>query len=224
MGIPQHYSRDVPERCERLLELLLPVVEREQFEERYGGPLKTTFLLALATPMVLLPVERLFKRINHNEGGIADDRALSGALDDAVASVLGYTLKDAPFGGNEWSYVPGVEPFNIAGSWPTQLLDRLGEKPAFEAAQQASAWGILQDLRNALAHGGVAYLDAAGRNSTSGAEMLVFAGLQTRHKAPPQLNLLRIQKDEFRDFLSRWTRWLTESGVSRALGKEPIAA
>ncbi len=39
-----------------------------------------------------------------------------------------------------------------------------------------SAFQILTDLRNALAHGGIAYLDEKGRQTDSQAAMLAFAG------------------------------------------------
>jgi hypothetical protein len=90
MGIPQHYSRDVPQRCEALIEELLPIVEGGlRADAKFGGPLKTTLLLALATPMVVLPVERIFKRVAFNDPGVADDRGIDEALARGVKSVLG---------------------------------------------------------------------------------------------------------------------------------------
>ena len=58
--IPEHYARDIVERCDSLIDTLLPIVQRES-DARFGGPLGTTFLVAMSSPMVLLPVERMLK-------------------------------------------------------------------------------------------------------------------------------------------------------------------
>ena len=42
--IPEHYARDIVERCETLIESLLPVVMQDP-AKRFGGPLGTTFLV-----------------------------------------------------------------------------------------------------------------------------------------------------------------------------------
>ena len=49
--IPEHYARDIVERCDSLIESLLPVVMRDS-DTRFGGPLGTTFLTAMSTPMI----------------------------------------------------------------------------------------------------------------------------------------------------------------------------
>jgi hypothetical protein len=227
MGIPQHYSRDVPQRCDALIEELLPIVEAGlAADAAFGGPLKTTFLLALATPMIVLPVERVFKRIAFNESGVADDREIDGALDQGVQAVLDqdHAFGDAPFGFGRWAYAEMVEPFNVGQHWPGDVLRQLSGDDARVAAQRAPAWRVLQDLRNALAHGGVAYLDANGRASSGAAEMLGFAGAVMKGHKVVGLNVLRVEKEDFRSFLSAWATWLREVGVSDALGDSPPLA
>lgn len=227
MGIPQHYSREVPQRCEALIEELLPIVEGGlRADAKFGGPLKTTLLLALATPMIVLPVERIFKRVAFNDPGVADDREIDEALARGVKSVLGedHAFGGAPFGSGRWTYAEKVGPFNVGQQWPEELLDHLGTEAAREAAGRAPTWRILQDLRNALAHGGVAYLDADGRASAGAAEMLGFAGAVTKGHNVVGLNVLRVHKDDFRSFLSAWAAWLTEVGVAEALGDTPPLA
>lgn len=227
MGIPQHYSREIPQRCDALLNELLPVVEGGlKADDRFGGPLKTTFLLALATPMVILPVERIFKRIAFNDTGVADDREIDEALVDSVEPVLGkeHSFGKAPFGSGAWAYISSAEPFNVGQPWADDLLGRFDTAAAREAARCAPTWRILQDLRNALAHGGVTYLDADGRTSYGGAEMLAFAGAVTKGHKVIGLNLLRVHKNDFRAFLSAWATWLAEVGVDEALGEAPPLA
>ena len=57
--IPEHYARDIVERCDSPIESLLPVVIDDS--DQFGGPLGTTFLIAMSTPMILLPLERILK-------------------------------------------------------------------------------------------------------------------------------------------------------------------
>jgi hypothetical protein len=215
----EHYSRDLPKRCERLIERLMPVVEGGlPGDGDFGGPLKTTFLLALATPMLILPVERMFKR-----SGVADDWELDDRIDARVAEILGSErpFGKAPFAGAGWGYISRAAPFNIAGGWPPEHLDRLGSREAGEAAQNASAWRILKDLRNALAHGGVAYLDGHGRNSEGEAVMLAFAGAIMKDGKIVALNLLRVHQDDFRRFLSDWSKWISATDVTYVLSEAP---
>src|SRR5690349_14779021 len=73
VGRPSNYSTDVPARCQALVEQLIDrVAEDSDPDGRFNGPLKTTFLLAMATPMIVLPIERIFKPIQ-GRAGVADD-------------------------------------------------------------------------------------------------------------------------------------------------------
>lgn len=227
MGIPQHYSRELPQRCEALIEELLPIVEGGlRADAKFGGALKTTLLLALATPMVVLPVERIFKRVAFNDPGMADDREFDEALARGVESVLGedQAFGRAPFGSGQWTYAEKVDPFNVGQRWPGELLNYLDTDAARDAARHAPTWRILQDLRNALAHGGVAYLGSDGRASEGAAEMLGFAGAVTKGPKVVGLNVLRVHKDDFRSILSAWAAWLAEAWLAEALGDTPPLA
>lgn len=60
--IPYHYSREIVKRCKALICALRPAIKQGlPIEDAPGEPLDTTFLLAMATPMIVLPVERIFK-------------------------------------------------------------------------------------------------------------------------------------------------------------------
>ena len=60
MSEPQHYSRDIARRCQYLISHLHPIVTAGlPNDAQFGGSLTTTFLLAMATPMVVLPMERI---------------------------------------------------------------------------------------------------------------------------------------------------------------------
>ncbi len=229
MTVPNHYSRDIAVRCQSLIHHLLPKInEGLPDDARFGGPLRTTFLLAMATPMIVLPIERIFKPGNPNAAQAGDDRELDPALADTVAEVFGHarTFGDAPFSANmKWSYVQGCPPFNVAGDWPHDLLYSLGTPQAIDAARNAPASRILLDLRNALAHGGVAYLDKDGRNTHGQAAMFAFVGTKTRNSQIVGLNILRVHEDDFGAFLAAWTEWLAQTPVLDGLSNQsPVAA
>jgi hypothetical protein len=217
--IPEHYARDLVERCDTLIESLLPVVMDDP-STRFGGPLGTTFLVAMSTPMILLPMERMMKPAMRDS--VADDRSIDESLGKAVADTLGSTARfgDAPFAQpGAWSYVERHEPFNLATGMPSELLERLSEHESSNAAMEAPAVRILTDLRNAVAHGGVAYLDERGRQTGGEAAMLAFVGAVMKGNRITAVNILRVGERDYRKFLSAWASWLRRSGVSAALNE-----
>lgn len=132
---PDHYSRDIPGRCEQLLRELLPVVDGAAASP--GQSLRTTLLLAMATPMVVLPVERLAKRVRYGDAGVANDLELDVELGERISEVLkpGSPFQEAPFFvPGHWSYVAAEKPFNVAGPWRGGLLEELSEPAAFTRA------------------------------------------------------------------------------------------
>ncbi len=218
---PDHYSRDIPGRCEQLLRELLPVVDGDAASP--GQSLRTTLLLAMATPMVVLPVERLAKRVRYGDAGVANDLELDVELGERIAEVLkpGQPFREAPFFvPGHWSYVAAEEPFNVAGAWRGGLLEELSEPAAFTRAGDTDAWTIVSDLRNALAHGGVTYLGQDGWHTNGEVAIFGFAGAKMRRHDVVGLNVLRIHQDHFRTFLAAWAHWLAGAGVVAALDHE----
>lgn len=217
--IPEHYARDIVERCDRLIESLLPVVMGDS-GTGFGGPLGTTFLVAMSSPMILLPIERMLKPVDRDV--VANDRSVDETFGKAVSEVLSRPSKfgDAPFAREgAWSYVAGHRPFNVAEGLPHGLLDKLSTETAARAAMDAPATRILSDLRNALAHGGVAYLDENGRQTDGQAAMLAFVGAVMRGPRITGVNVLRIGEREYREFLAAWASWLRQAGVTAALNE-----
>jgi hypothetical protein len=201
--IPEHYARDIVERCETLIESLLPVVMQDPVK-RFGGPLGTTFLVAMSTPMILLPIERMLKPAA-NRDSVADDCTVDESLGKAVAQTLSATATfgDTPFGRvGVWSYAGGQRPFNLARGIPGELLDQLSEDESSRAALNTPAVRVLTDLRNALAHGGIAYLDERGRQTDGQAAMLAFVGAVMKGGRITGVNVLRIGEGDYRQFLA----------------------
>ena len=220
MGRPVHYSAEVPARCEALIGQLGPLVEEHSDPDGlWGGPLKTTFLLAMATPMLVLPLERIFKPLIWDVVGVANDVAQDPDLDARFAEILGKgrTFGAAPFyEAGVWRYVPDYPAFKVGHDWPDDLLDGLAAEGAEATASDAAASKILTGLRNALAHGGVTYLDSNGRHTQFATNMLGFAS-RVRQNDPTQLCLLRVTVPGFETFLRSWAKWLSAAGVTEEL-------
>jgi hypothetical protein len=170
--------------------------------------------------MILLPLERIFKPAKRS--AVADDRCVDETLAKAVADALSPAARfgDAPFAREAaWTYVSGHQHFNLARGIPHGLIDDLSGAPAARAAMDAPAVRILTDLRNALAHGGIAYLDERGRQTSSQAAMLAFVSAATGNRRNAGVNVLRVHERDYRVFLADWASWLRKAGVTAALNE-----
>lgn len=221
---PNHYSLELPQRCLRLIDELWPHVQ--QVYEPNGtkeGPLTSTFLLAMAMPMIILPIERLERQSSKNEG-YADDLHLDPSLSASVKSGLGATpFAQSPFfTPGAWSYVHWLDPsLNISRGLDDELTAQLSASESYRDAADMPASQWCSVLRNALSHGGVAYLDAQGR-SARGAQADMFCFVSGKYGGPKRdvlesLRCLRIKEADFRDFLRRWGNWLKRSGVANLM-------
>ena len=223
MGNPRNYSLELPNRCLDLLDGLWDAVANdEELGARHGGPLSTTFLLSLATPIVVLPTERILKQHPLVEGSVDDwhlDRELADRLrlDFITADPLG----TCPFFSNDdgWSYVRYDSHHNFARGLPVEVAAGLSEPEAKNAAANLLAVTAILILRNSLAHGSIAYLDQHGSGLYGNrAENLALIS-ERRNQAGEVIgyHVLRISETGFRSFLHRWVDWLNETGLSQAL-------
>lgn len=227
MGIPQHYSLELPERCFHLIKELLPAVSNVRMPSSpHLGPLTTTFLLALSTPIITVPIERVMKHRNAERDGhegYADDRPLSAALARAVDAGLGDNpLRASPFyteGAWRFAAIPFEAGFNIARHFPNNLSNALADDEAIESAAELSAFEWARLLRNSIGHGGISYLDSEGHQSHGQpTEMLAFVSAKYpggNFRLPPEsLVALRIRREDYLTFLGRWVDWLHQSRLT----------
>jgi len=228
MGIPQCYSRDLPERCMRLIDCLSDQVRHiEMPGEECLGPLSTTFLLALATPAILFPLERINAVRNREGEAYINERPLDGSLTSKIDNAFKGKLQGAPFfEEGVWRFAKA--PFNgdnLSTSFPSDLESGLNSPQSIQDAadMQGDQWASC--IRNSLAHGGVIYLDSSGRQSF-GSRVACLAFVSAKYpeqscsrsrSAPERINALRISENDFREFLRSWTDWLTNTGLSQAL-------
>lgn len=229
MGVPYHTSRDIPGRCLYLIDRLHDQVKEVEAPHGHGeGPLDTTFLFAMSVLILTLPIERLEKhRMKEKAGaqGYLDDRPLDKDAARDVDAVLGdasIAFSSSPFFvPRAWrfasiEFTPGM---NLAVSFPDELGERLRADSAMTDANTLSARDWARVVRNALAHGGIVYLDGEG-NQAVGArtELMGFVSAQypggNMNKPPEHLVALRVSPDGFRTTLRRWVQWVQNVGLT----------
>ena len=212
--IPQDFSYQLPARCLALLNAL-----ENQLPSYEGGPLRTTFLLALAMPLLTIP----HQVINGNGQLVMRD---VNRLRRDVAPIMNAPFADAPFraGPGEpkdaWYYLrlPPANPRH-----PRELeIDGNGLRSGqyAEVAEAQRTGFVLHQVRNALAHAGVIYLDEEGRYEPEReARMLAFIAEIRENRNVVGYSALGVMENDFSAFLRRWARWLQELGLDRlALG------
>lgn len=236
MGNPQHYSVELPTRCLALINGLWSEVSK-QFggADPELGPLTSTFLLSMSMPILTIPLERVERQIGKAGGqAYADDQHLLPKAAEAFDTVIRKgKLGQAPFyKAGAWRFLSLREgPFpNIADGLPNILTEKLSGNDAEVAACKMPASQWVSTLRNALAHGGVAYLDKDGC-STFGTPVKMFAfvsgkfGKSKCEHADADcrfgrgglegLNILRISENDYRQFLESWVAWLENTKIAK---------
>lgn len=219
-----------------LIDQLWPEATKVRGGERPDlGPLTSTFLLSMSMPILNIPVERIERQIDKAEGeSYADDRNLNADAVKAFEDVIRRgQLGAAPFySDGAWRFFAmreGPIP-NISEGIPNNLADALSKDAAVEAARHMPASQWISIIRNAMAHGGIAYLDEHGRSS-HGTPVKMYAFVSGKYGKPrcqhaeaecryglgalEGLNVLRVSETDFRDFLREWARWLVRTKIAK---------
>lgn len=234
MGIPHYFGIELPQRCLDLINELQGVAEQIYGGNRQDlGALTSTFLLSMSMPILNLPVERIERQIGLSGcEGYVDDRHISEKAVEAFQKTIQQgTLSQTPFYmQGAWRFIQSRgETRNIARGLPEEIAAALDTDVATSnaAAMPASQW--ISVVRNALAHGGIAYLDGRGRSSyDQPVKMYLFVSgkfgfgtcphnpdAECRGERGPltALNFLRITETDYRAFLELWVSWLEDAGI-----------
>jgi hypothetical protein len=173
----------------------------------------------MSMPIINLPIERI-ERCKHGQS-YADDRALDHAVAKAVDYTLGgQKLSEAPFYfPGAWSFAWASPDINISQPIPDSLANELSSKEASTRASHMPTSEWCSILRNALAHGGVAYLDKDG-HSSYGVPVKMYAFVSGKYEGEKKtelvrVNILRISEVDYRKFLQKWVEWLKSSGLDQ---------
>jgi len=194
----------------------------------------------MATPIITLPIERVERHRGKEDIAYLNERPLDEWVAQEVDRVLvkGRLGQAAFYDEGQWRFasIP-YRGENLAMQFPNELREALSNDAALANAANlpASQWSSC--LRNALAHGGVLYLDRNGYHE-HGQRAEAFAFVSARYpkysleeypdcaplygkrdtsKAPEQLMVLSISERGFLSFLQRWVRWLRQSGLAQPL-------
>ncbi len=236
MGNPQHYSVELPGRCLALINGLWPEASKLHGGDNPElGPLTSTFLVSMSMPILTIPLERVERQIDKAlDQAYADDRHLGPKAAAAFVDVIrkGKLGEAAFYKDGAWRFVgvrKGPLP-NIANGLPEELAAGLSSDEAVEAARDMPASQWVSILRNAMAHGGIAYLDKNGR-STYGTPVKMFAFVSGKYAKPKcqhaeadcrfgmgkleGLNILRISETDYRQFLEAWVAWLGATKIAK---------
>jgi len=180
----------------------------------------------MSMPIINLPIERIERREGGEHQHYANDRPINPEVVTAIVETLRRRpLREAPF------FVDGIwrfacyeeRPFpNIAHGVPERVAEELDSDTAARNAADMPASRWCSILRNALAHGGIAYLNGQGRSSY-GEPVKMYAFVSGKYdrssKESPKpltaVNFLRIGEADYYDFLRRWVAWLQETGIAR---------
>lgn len=219
MGIPENFSLDIPQRCQMLIECLWEEVSNKRVGREL--PLNASFLLAISTPMVNLPIERIWKpQMNRAVGHLNDavlDRHLAATIRKGFGSEV--VAKAGFFRPGTWRYHylargSGVPDLSQDGL-PKPVEEALESPGAEKAAGKLSTASFCTILRNGLAHGGILYLDKDGQTTRSApVQMFCFVSTkQSRRNWIEGLHFLRVGMDDYRAFLQLWTDWLQASAT-----------
>ena len=218
VGNPQNFSLDIPQRCQVLIDALWPEVSKKRGSGSH--PLNASFLLAISTPMINLPIERIWKPQMNRAVGHLNDTVLDahfaanirrGISSNAVAGTEFYRP-------NAWRYhylpkgasLPDLSQHGL----PKPVEVALGSAAASKAARALTTEMFCNILRNGLAHGGILYLDATGQTThSSPVRMFCFVSTKQRHRVIEGLHFLRVSIKDYRTFLELWTKWWNKSAT-----------
>lgn len=223
MANPIHFSLEVPKRAHQLLH---EMYERLGVSEGTQLSLKATFLLSVSMPMIILPIERILKYKRPRAPEHMNDAALNARLAEAVdrGIDLRSQVHRASFFTGRWQYATlakGAAFPNLAATGlPAAIATELDLPDAIDNARNLSANLFCKILRNALAHGGILYLDEHGRtHSDAPVRRFAFVSMDDPHN-PTKLHFLRIAMADYRAFLECWVNWLNTEAMEVVLSED----
>lgn len=218
MGIPQNYSTELPDRCLALIEHLLPFANAVKNEI---APYTSTFLLSMSMPIITIPLERLDRNGRDPASLYVDDGLVSPYAQAAFEGMMGREAKNTPFfEKGAWSLYkcPRPDGFNISRRLPEDVAFNLSTDDAISNATELRVSQWLRCLRNALAHGGICYLNTRGQVSYDTAvKMFAFVSKENTNRQdrlePYEIRFLRVEEEAYLRFLRKWVSWLIEIGA-----------
>ena len=201
----RHFSSEIVERCLYLHDLLSPIVSDEPIPQEWG-PLTSTFLLAMAMPLIVIPMERIADNQRVSPIG---DRDRDPRLTKQINDILNAPFKKSILRGTgEWFHFPtnkNAKPEEWLGPEVYELAKR-------QAAEVLITRRVLTGLRHALSHGNVLYLTAQGYATERGpVEMFAFMWDMRKGREVIGHNVLVVRQDHFAELIKNWGTLISNS-------------
>lgn len=220
MGGASHFSSILPMRCQTLLDELYEEHLPKAPDSDYR--LKATFLLSVAMPMIIFPMERIAKYAGGTQSGHINDAPLNQLLADKMQAVLSKPAEASGFfEPGKWAFhrhdMKTLGMLSFSSGLPESISNILSHPAAAEIDPEYTTQKFCNILRNALAHGAVMFLGEDGK-SAEDRPVTKFAFVSSDAPGVKEYLFLRVSMDDFREFLRRWTEWLDKSGAEDAIG------
>ena len=208
---PQNYAQIIPQRCKELLESYY------SDEKLKPNGNEVTLLLALATPAILFPLQKLSRTDDASIGEICGtvSRQTEEKFRDFLATGKGLQSLTPAYRSvstarmvrcQEWWC---REKTPIKGELPREIREQLSGEDSSAMFRKAPNQSIVSVFRNALAHGGVIYTDNYHTQKGFGhIDRLVFVSQWRKKKNFLSLNFISLSPEEFRLFLLDWCEML----------------
>jgi hypothetical protein len=188
--IPLRFITEFPERCE----LLISMLENFAREKRLLG----TFSLLAAAGAFTIP----FSRVAEGDHPLGNKEP---EIEKAIKGLKKVNFLEAPFWPKKsdifFRYAKVVTDPEIVSNW----ADELDQHPFF-SKEKKDARTVLRTIRNALAHGNVAYLDKNGREIPE--SRVEYLGFISRHDDEVSHRVVIFSEESFIQFLKVWLAWL----------------
>ena len=208
---PQNYALIIPQRCRELLESYYS----DEKSKPNGN--EVTLLLALATPAILFPLQKLSQPDDASVGEfpgtvspqteekfkkfLAMGKGLQ-SLTPVYRSVSTARMIRCKAG---WC----CEKSPIKGELPQEIREQLSDEGSLDNFRKTENQSIVSVFRNALAHGGVIYADDNHAQKDFGQiDRIVFVSRWKKNNVVCGLNFLSLSPDDFRLFVVDWCEML----------------
>jgi hypothetical protein len=213
--IPERFCIDYPSRVLTLLERLSP--EAEQLD------LSTTFLLSLAMPMLVIPLERL------KSGHLFSDANADSGPHRALQTLYSATFEHTPFwiedDRERWRFAYVIRNLDSPCRWEDEHGSHPLRRPGPSQAASTRLDDIVLTMRNGMSHGTVVYLDEDGDESPHRrVTQIAFLSNVTGSAAEAvgalprgARRLVAVEEDALRRFLYAWCQWLSSFSLSSTL-------
>jgi hypothetical protein len=202
--VPQRFVVEYPERCLALLEMLEPMARTCR--------LVGSFSLLVAASAFVIPYERMQSR--HPMHRRDHDGDLDSALRrlDNNEQFLGASFWNGASPG-DWRFSRVIEHVENTHRWRDETGLHPMSPDAVNRIADCKAGKVLRVIRNALAHGNVVYLNAAGFE-VSGTEVQFLAFLtryeetEEQRRAAETYRLVVTREETFLRFVKAWMTWV----------------